>query len=84
MTSTIWIRVKQHDGFVIFRTEDVHSIEPVLGKTLSVKCYYLALKTSARIIRISIEQAEHLSTILTPVDLSEEPSTRIKLCPRNI
>lgn len=72
MKPTIWIQVKQHDGFVVFRADDVHSIKPVLGKSFTVKYYYVSLKTSVRVIRLSIAQAERLTGILEPVNLIEE------------
>jgi hypothetical protein len=70
MSPATWIRINHHNRFIVFRAEDVQAIEPVLSPAFSVKCYYVTLKISNQIIRLSIDQAERLAEILKPIDLS--------------
>jgi hypothetical protein len=64
------IKVNQNKCFVLFRSEDVASIHPIMGSAGQLK-YYIATLTNTKCIILTIEQAEQLVNILKPVDLSQ-------------
>jgi hypothetical protein len=66
------LKISQNNAFVIFRSEDVTSISPVMSQICKPKYYLLSLAFSDKKIRLSIEEAEYLARLLRPVDLSVE------------
>jgi hypothetical protein len=66
------IKITQNKTFVLFKSEDVTSIQPVMSSTCKVKYYLLSLAFSDKQISLSIEEAEYLAKLLKPVDLSLE------------
>jgi hypothetical protein len=64
------LKISQNDAFVLFRSEDVVSIQPVMSQTCRAKYYLLLLTFSEKKIRLSIEEANYLAKLLRPTDLS--------------